>query len=555
LNPPSTSSTPLLPNQAALHDLLTPLFEATPDEAAGKLGELESSLIKAGYDTNKELPVSLAAVILSLQIKSGNIPTSSFRLPSMKAIAFYLRKNMPSSLSPGQLNSLRNYEPLDRIDIPRLRKYLRQIVVEGKDEQLAAAWMEYKGRLLDPGQSESHRNEIMARILSACLRCDQRHRGANLQPTIKDIMANLPKPMPTEVFNVILANRANMDEGEVGDQALGIDDNGRHGVECSRLGAAWNAGTAQGAIKDVKSYMIYIEGLGRAGELDQIRKIWGELVNDEVCRKAHEGAWPPIQAFNHMLSATLLVRKIGPPAALELFRIAVDTIPINIVTVNTILRHHARMADVPAMTSLFSQASRMQLKPDVVTYTTLVQGLLRADQFHMAKSVLDKMSDQGLEPNERLCSMLIADLAKSGSQAGLRRAEEMMAEMKRKGMEISVVTWTSLISGYFRGGWDQDAWGAVQRMERTGVRLNRVGYNIIFHEGDRRKEWVMRMFKRMIREGVRPVDDTYLIILAPMVKGKRWDEADAVLEEMNRLGYRPEKGALSTLVRRIHART
>ena len=117
----------------------------------------------------------------------------------------------------------------------------------------------------------------------------------------------------------------------------------------------------------------------------------------------------------------------------------------------------------------------------------------------------DKMTAQGLEPNERLCSMLFADLAKSGSQLGLRRAEEMMAEMKRKGMNTSVVTWTSLISGYFRGGWDQDAWDAVDRMKRAGLPLNRVGYNIILHEGGRGKEWVMRLFRRMIKEGITPV--------------------------------------------------
>jgi len=460
----------------------------------------------------------------------------------------------PGSLSEEQVISLRTHERLDRINIPRLRHYMARCMIDGDDKKLAAVWLEYKDRLLEAGQSEAHRNEIMARILSACLRCDQKYRKTNLEGTIQDIMASIPKPMPTEVFNVILANRANVDEGEVGADDVGIDDAGRHGVERSRLGSAWNAGTAQGAIKNVNSYMIFIEGLGRAGELDQLQKTWGELVNDQACRETYEGVWPPIHAFNHMLSATFLVPKTGPSAALELFERAIDTMPINIVTINTILRHYARKADIPLMNSLFSLASRLNLKPDVVTYTTLVQGLLRAGRVDVARLVLDKMTAQGLEPNERLCSMLVADLAKSGSQLGLRRAEEMMAEMKRKGMNTSVVTWTSLISGYFRGGWDQDAWDAVDRMKRAGLPLNRVGYNIILHEGGRGKEWVMRLFRRMIKEGITPVDDTYLILLAPMVRGQRWEEAEEVVEEMRRLKYRPEKGALASLVKRVHAR-
>lgn len=543
-----------MPDARSLDDLLKPVFAATPDEAVDRLGELETTLVNAGYDGNRELPVSLAAAFVSLRIKTGSPLTTSFSLPDMGTISVYLHRMAPNSLSKEQVASLRQHERLDRINIPRLRHYMARLMIDGDDKRLAATWLEYKDRLLEAGQSERYRNEIMAKILSACLRCDQKFHRTSLEGTIQDIMASIPKPMPTEIFNVILANRANVDEGEVGSEELGIDNNGRNGVERSRLGSAWNAGTAQGAVRNVKSYMIFIEGLGRAGELDQLQKTWDELLNDTACRETHVGEWPPIHAFNHMLSATFLVPKTGPSAALEQFERAIDTLPINIVTINTILRHYARKADIPGMNSLFSLASRLKLKPDVVTYTTLVQGLLRAERVDVARSVLDKMALQGLEPNERLCSMLVADLAKSGSQSGLRRAEEMMAEMKRKKMNTTVVTWTSLISGYFRGGWDRDAWDAVDRMEREGLPLNRVGYNIILHEGGRGKEWVMRLFRRMIKEGITPVDDTYLILLAPMVRGKRWEEADEVLEEMQRLKYRPEKGALSTLVKRIRAR-
>jgi pentatricopeptide repeat protein len=157
--------------------------------------------------------------------------------------------------------------------------------------------------------------------------------------------------------------------------------------------------------------------------------------------------------------------------------------------------------------------------------------------------------------------MLIADLAKGGSQAGLRRAEEMMAQMRRKNMRITVQAWTSLISGYFRGGWEKDAWGAVDRMDRYGVKMNRVGYNIMLHEGDSSQDnsqggsWPLKVFGRMLKAGVVPNDDTYLILLGPMVAKRRWEEADVVLKEMDRFKYKPTRGALSTLIRRARARS
>jgi pentatricopeptide repeat protein len=216
------------------------------------------------------------------------------------------------------------------------------------------------------------------------------------------------------------------------------------------------------------------------------------------------------------------------------------------------------MSDVPAMTSLFSLAGQMKLKPDVITYTTLVQGLLRARQIEMARSVLAQMSSQGLEPNEQLCSMLIADLSKSGSQSGLKSAEQMLARMKRTNMKITIQAWTSLIAGYFRGGWDRDAWETIERMKRYGIRANRVAYNIILREGNTKEEvggasWPFKVFKRMIEDGVEPNGDTYYILLEPMVLKGRWREAELVLEEM-RYKFRPTTGALTALIRRIHAR-
>jgi pentatricopeptide repeat protein len=210
------------------------------------------------------------------------------------------------------------------------------------------------------------------------------------------------------------------------------------------------------------------------------------------------------------------------------------------------------MADIKSMTNLFSLASKRGLKPDVVTYTTLVQGLLRANRVDMAKGVLSKMLSEGLEPNERMCSLLVSDLARSGSQAGLQRAEEMMSEMRRKKMSVTQATWTSLISGYFRGGWETDAWSAVERMGRSGISLNRVGYNIILKQGQGR--WCLKVFERMVKEGVSPNNDTFVIVLTPLVHKKQWAEADKVIQEMERLGFRAEKGTLSRLVSRVEAR-
>jgi pentatricopeptide repeat protein len=257
-----------------------------------------------------------------------------------------------------------------------------------------------------------------------------------------------------------------------------------------------------------------------------------------------------------MISCAFLVPLAGSRVALELFAQAASptsSIPCDLITVNTVLRHYARAADVQAMNSLFSLAANLKLKPDIITFTTLVQGLLRADEIDMAKRALTAMHSLGVVANERMYSMLIADLAKSGSRQGLKNAEEMMATMKPSGLKAGIVTWTGLISGYFKGGWVDDGWDAIRRMGETGLKLNRVGYNVVLRQAQERAEvgLPVRLLRKMVSDGARPNGDTWAIVLGPMVKGKRWDEAKQVVGEMDKLGFRPETTALRGLVGRV----
>lgn len=551
LNPPSTSTLAATPDDAEMSAFVRSLVPAdSPGTAASILDHLEEGIRESGFGQN-ELPAPLVSALSSLSKQAGR--GSSTATDHATSPAF-------------------SEEVGDRVDTGRLYAKLRRCVDKGDAETLCGIWTDHKARLTSPsdGKAETEwKNEMLAKILSACLRCERKFRPAGLKSTINEIVACAPKPLSTSLLNVILAHRAQIDEdglqedeGEVEGQSGEVPPY-PNGGEPSKpalraLRLAWNMAGEQGARKDIRSYMIYMEGLARSGDIACLQETWSALLANTDLKKEimaeKDATYPPVPAFNHMLSSALLIPKTGPPVALELFGRAIHsgTPSVNIVTINTVLRHHARMADIPSMTSLFSLAGQKGLKPDVVTYTTLVQGLLRADRVEMAKKVLSKMLSEGLEPNERMCSLLVSDLARSGSQAGLQRAEEMMSEMRRKGMSVTQVTWTSLISGYFRGGWEADAWSTIERMGRSKARLNRVGYNMILKQGQ--GAWCVKVFQKMVSEGVLPNSDTFVIVLAPLVHKKQWSEADKVVQEMKRMGYSPDKGALRRLVNRVETR-
>ncbi|ODO08676.1 hypothetical protein L198_00409 [Cryptococcus wingfieldii CBS 7118] len=383
-----------------------------------------------------------------------------------------------------------------------------------------------------------------------------------------EVLSLCPKPLPKVIAYTLLALRVRPDE-DTGLRAghevfeLGTDErrSGEQGA-LSNLKSTWK----ESGERDLKMYMMYLEGLGRLGDLDGLKEAWGELVEDEACKHDYlreeklrpDSPFPPIHALNQMISACLLIPLDGPIIALDLFSQASradSAIPCNLITINTVLRHHAREADIPSMSTLFQQAVELGLAPDVVTYTTLVQGLLRARRLDLAKSAMDMMHKQGIVPNQRMCSMLIADLAKPGTKLGLEHAEEMLRLMYQKNMRTNEVTWTALISGYFYGGWDGQAWEAIERMERLGIRLNRVAYNMMLRQlGTGEGETVdtmMMLWHKLLRQKINPNSDTYLLLLSALSSASRWAEVDEVMREMTRREYKPEKGALARLIDNI----
>ncbi|WWD21576.1 hypothetical protein CI109_106062 [Kwoniella shandongensis] len=545
------------------------------------------------------LPPSIAAAwtILRVELDIIDSPQLPFVWPPAEELEAYLRKSATTlgedtnKYVEGISTLLRHTSEVERLPPTKeaLATELTDLRARGDVDGLIRLWTRFRDRLATSAPQTTQEGPIFSSdsdtrnaILALFLRTFKRpltgtNRTSSTQQSLgkyaDQVLAFCPRPLPRHIAYTLLAVRARPNDKafQTGQEVASLDHEDERDYKSDTSGldnlkATWR----EIQERDVKMYMMYIEGLGRWGDLEGLQVAWNELVEDKKCKELYyveegkgnlSGPFPPVQALNHMISAALLVPSTGPAVAINLFEQASQpnsSVPCNLITINTMLRHHARQADIQSMTSLFALADKLNLKPDVVTYTTLIQGLLRAGRIDLAKATLMTMHSQGITPNERMCSMLIADLAKSGTQTGLRHAEDLLKLMLQKGLRTNEVTWTALIAGYFRGGWEKDGWDAVDRMTRAGHRLNRIGYNVLFkqigHGGGGGGEGIMELWRKMIREGVVPNSDSYLLVLTPFVREHKWDEVDEILGEMKKRGFRPEKGALSRLIGSISAR-
>ncbi|GMK57253.1 hypothetical protein CspeluHIS016_0400870 [Cutaneotrichosporon spelunceum] len=425
-------------------------------------------------------------------------------------------------------------------------------------------------------------------------RNETKHDRAALLPILEAAKARVPKPTPLPVFHAMLRAPRPADTDELDSDIVNPRAADRDFVLASAR-AAWDKVVRdEGVVPDVQAYSIYLRLLGYHGESGDMFKIWDDLIRNNETRKlwleeleadaahppteAERKAWPPTIILNQVLSSAFMIGGRPAEMGMRLFEAAVSPpspLVADVVTINTVLRWAAHLANIQMINEVIGTAGKIKIKPDIVTYTTMVHGLLRAERPDLARATLDAMRSRGVEPNDVMASMLVADLASDGTAEGLRRAEYVIRDMRSRGLKTTVPMWTALVSGYFCGGWDMDGWDALKRMKVSGHKLNDKAFNIILKQLTRgpkldpvevRKRVVygmsdkggggstaIRVFRQMVREGNVPNADTYSIILDPLTKARRVSEVEEVLAEIDHRTFKTQRPSLARMIERARS--
>ncbi|BEJ12008.1 hypothetical protein CspHIS471_0204680 [Cutaneotrichosporon sp. HIS471] len=414
---------------------------------------------------------------------------------------------------------------------------------------------------------------------------------AALLPILEAAKARVPKPTPLPVFHAMLRASRPVDTDQIDSEEVNPRAADRDFVLATAR-IAWDKVVRdEGVVPDVQAYSIYLRLLGYHGESGDMFKLWDDLVRNQETRKmwleeleadiaypptkAELNAWPPTLVLNQVISSAFMIGGRPADMGMRLFELAVNpATPLvpDVVTINTVLRWAAHLANIEMINEVIGTAGKMKIKPDIVTYTTMVHGLLRAERPDLARATLDAMRSRGIEPNDVMASMLVADLASDGTAEGLRRAEYVIRDMRSRGLKTTLPMWTALVGGYFCGGWDIDGWDALKRMKVNGHKLNDKAFNIILRQLTRGPKvdqtdvkkralygvddkdgggsTAIRVFRQMVREGNVPTADTYMIILDPLTRSRRVSEVKEVLAEIDRRTFQTLRPNLLRMIGR-----
>lgn len=146
----------------------------------------------------------------------------------------------------------------------------------------------------------------------------------------------------------------------------------------------------------------------------------------------------------------------------------------------------------------------------------------------------------------------------------MARAEALVKRMRLAKLTPSTVTYTALLGGYFRAGMVPQALTVLKQMERDGTDMDIVTYNMVLRSiiSSNVDSYAKKATKRlggtsntdpsgfwrtiidaMLARRIVPNDDTWFIVLSGLHRAGRFEEGDAVIEEMERQRFKPLQGS------------
>jgi pentatricopeptide repeat protein len=127
----------------------------------------------------------------------------------------------------------------------------------------------------------------------------------------------------------------------------------------------------------------------------------------------------------------------------ELIEDLKGNLPLNIYHYNAILNLYAQCGDLNTAISYLSTMEKNQIRPDNVSYTTLLAGCAQHSNSKVGKKIYQQMVDQKIRMDTILYNALIMMFAKSGE---MLRATQLLQDMPLHQTKPNVNTYNILIA-------------------------------------------------------------------------------------------------------------
>ncbi|XP_010475980.1 PREDICTED: pentatricopeptide repeat-containing protein At1g10910, chloroplastic [Camelina sativa] len=235
--------------------------------------------------------------------------------------------------------------------------------------------------------------------------------------------------------------------------------------------------------------------------------------------------------------------------ALEIYHsIADESTKINVFICNSILSCLVKNGKLDSCIKLFDQMKRDGLKPDVVTYNTLLAGCIKVKNgFPKAMELVGELPHNGIQMDSVMYGTVLAVCASNGR---CEEAENIIRQMKAEGHSLNIYHYSSLLNSYSWKGDYKKADELMTEMKSIGLVPNKVMMTTllkVYIKGglfDRSRELLSELESAGYAENEMP----YCMLMDGLSKAGKLEEARSIFDDMKGKGVKSDGYANSIMI-------
>ncbi|CAN1239850.1 Pentatricopeptide repeat-containing protein At1g62930, chloroplastic [Linum grandiflorum] len=216
----------------------------------------------------------------------------------------------------------------------------------------------------------------------------------------------------------------------------------------------------------------------------------------------------------------------------------------NVVMFTTLIDGLCKDGNVVQAVKLLDKIAAQGMKakgvsPDAVTYNCLIRCLCDLKQWERSVMLLNEMVELNILPTVVTCNTLVDAYCKEGK---VSEATTLLGIMIRKGVHPDIVTFSSLIEGYCLQGRLDEAKKLFNSITSMGHKQDVYCYSIMINGycGKERLDEAKKLFDEMPEKGLVPNKVTYTALMDGFCREGRTRDAQALLKNMCDRGYVPD---------------
>lgn len=182
------------------------------------------------------------------------------------------------------------------------------------------------------------------------------------------------------------------------------------------------------------------------------------------------------------------------------------------------------------------------IKPDVVTFSTIMNAWSAAGLMEKCSEIFNDMIDAGIKPDIHAYSILAKGYVRARQP---EKAENLLMSMRSASLRANVVIFTTVISGWCSSTKMENAMRVYQEMCRSGVSPTTKTFDtLIWGFSEAKQPWkAEEMLQLMEKAGIAPGKSTIELVADDWAAVGLTNEAERVLQTIKDqvLYYEPEK--------------